>query len=880
MNLSSSEDEGYSSNDDDIANILHHQKETNTQINAAQKQFTSAASKGEEYSGDDSEDSENVDWEDASVDDDDDDDDLEDSPKMSATETSQASTEMAGRRSFPTKDVIVHFEKGSKADRECDTRQGSAKKQKQKQRKNKRMKKIKSIPLHMQNLLRDLHRSHMMCMISRAMCLSSHLGSMEEELWSVAYSAIPPEFINENDDLSDFILRESTIIPSYKILKKFCLWFFDYVNNVEKRRQGLSRSRAAAGAPRNRRSKRGASSQKVHSHGDSSAKMLSNGECANSCTEATNQRLLDVLSYLSPINDAHPEQIVRNDIMITSLDKLLLFCTMTRSLRWRVRLVSSLDPMKRELTVDHPLFSTTIKSTFRAIVKSAEGGSKAKRKKRKREREPEGNIVPMDLSVASLADECHRDFVWTEVLCMGKQEKQVTSSNQHPRWTHIDPNCQLFDQPAKVELIDTTTFSLRKSKNLNNALKHVSYVIGIEHFHGIPKDVPVLSTTRIVDITPRYSNKWSQTLQRRGASAKEIANGKCPDRWWSRTVKKINAHFIGQRAALGISNLCMDKKKKVSRKRQTKLSPVKVETYKKDGRDVDVLILDDSSDEENKNSHEQSEHDSDELEQQEFASSKEKEAIPTSKAAFKNHPLYIIPSVLKSQEVLAPDAKKRVCGIFKGEMVYKRRDASTALIAKKWLYQDRKVRENELKNPAKIVKARKKPEKKGFQALSSYGATTDSQVDDLKANPLDQEDDGKNKLYGIWQTKKWSPPYVGPNDRIPVNPFNNVELALLNPGLVHLELYRVSQVAKQLGVPYAPCLLGFEGHGGNRTPTIRGIVVHEHNDELLREAHVEMESQLVEDEYKERQRLIYGKWKRLIKGVLTKERLAREYVND
>jgi hypothetical protein len=41
-----------------------------------------------------------------------------------------------------------------------------------------------------------------------------------------------------------------------------------------------------------------------------------------------------------------------------------------------------------------------------------------------------------------------------------------------------------------------------------------------------------------------------------------------------------------------------------------------------------------------------------------------------------------------------------------------------------------------------------------------------------------------------------------------------------------------------------------------------------------------MESQLVEDEYKERQRLIYGKWKRLIKGVLTKERLAREYVND
>jgi xeroderma pigmentosum group C-complementing protein len=63
-------------------------------------------------------------------------------------------------------------------------------------------------------------------------------------------------------------------------------------------------------------------------------------------------------------------------------------------------------------------------------------------------------------------------------------------------------------------------------------------------------------------------------------------------------------------------------------------------------------------------------------------------------------------------------------------------------------------------------------------------------------------------------------------------------------------------------------------------PTIRGIVVHEHNADLLREAHVEFQSQLVENEYKERQREIYGKWKRLIKGVMTKERLEREYAND
>ena len=177
--------------------------------------------------------------------------------------------------------------------------------------------------------------------------------------------------------------------------------------------------------------------------------------------------------------------------------------------------------------------------------------------------------------------------------------------------------------------------------------------------------------------------------------------------------------------------------------------------------------------------------------------------------------------------------------------MYKRSDASTALTAKKWLYDRRKVKQGELSKPAKIVKARKK------EALESYGATTFDQADGLNLHDKD-EDEGKNKLYGVWQTKKWSPPQVGPNDRIPVNQFRNVELAVLNPGLIHLELRQITQVVKHLGVPYALCLLGFEGHGSNRTPTIHGIVVHKHNVDLLHEAHLEFESQAVEIEYKEK----------------------------
>ena len=74
--------------------------------------------------------------------------------------------------------------------------------------------------------------------------------------------------------------------------------------------------------------------------------------------------------------------------------------------------------------------------------------------------------------------------------------------------------------------------------------------------------------------------------------------------------------------------------------------------------------------------------------------------------------------------------------------------------------------------------------------------------------------------------------------------------------------------------------MGFEGHGGNRTPSIRGIVVHEHNVEILREAHSEFMSQLLKQEQEERQRRVNMRWRKLIVGLLTKERIEREYGND
>ncbi|GFH55916.1 hypothetical protein CTEN210_12392 [Chaetoceros tenuissimus] len=745
-------------------------------------------------------------------------------------------------------------------------------------------------------LLQDLQRSHMLCIISRSMRISSSLGTFDDEIWSIAYSAIPLEFICDGVDgveSDNFLRKGKHIIPSYSTLRKFCDWFFDYVNNVEQRRQHIHETNTATGATIGRSIRPRYSRWKSRKSKENETAVNTSYDLKDSIH--LHARMVEILSYLS----IHGENFASNDdeMKILPIEKLILFILMTRSMQWRVRLATSIDIMDKELTPDHPIFQTSAQSTFMSIAKSIEKtATKSSSKRRKRKREDNKVLsqaakIEATTNFATFLGTSYDDFLWAEVLSFKSDTKSKASKKDVVRWTHIDPHFQLFDKPMRVEQIDISKNVLKETTRKGKVThKHFSYVIGIEQYHNVYDDSMVHSTARVTDITPRYANKWSKTLKLRGATAKDIAAGKCQNRWWSRALKKINSSLVKQRETMGISNIYKDSSTRKERRKNTTSegSPFKIEKKKsKNGKEVDVFVLDSDSDEGGKNKQRKNdasssgeEEDFEDAEMKEFASTKEKEAIPTSKAAFKNHPLYVIPSVLKKQEVLAPDANKRLCGFFKGEKVLKRSDVSTALTAKKWLYEGRKVKDGELKNPTKTIKARRKPAKKGFQALTSYGTTTETQEANLAATSATEEDDGMDKLYGIWQTKRWKPHYVGPNDPIPVNDHKNVELALLNPGLAHIELYRIAKVAKQLGVPYAPCLLGFEGHGGNRTPTIRGIVVHEHNVGLLKEAHLEFQSQLVENEYNERQRAIYGKWKKLIVGVLTKDRIAREYAND
>ncbi|KAL7538029.1 hypothetical protein ACHAXR_008231 [Thalassiosira sp. AJA248-18] len=497
----------------------------------------------------------------------------------------------------------------------------------------------------------------------------------------------------------------------------------------------------------------------------------------------------------------------------------------------------------------------------------------------------------------------HVSLSWVEVLCHNEASNKQSKSPLAAMWVPIQPAQESFGKPEEVESIlgwmqmtrrinsvteesgkmtssNTKPPKSLKQRHANKYAKKspVSYVLAVEHpplkfGAGNSSNISTnkLQGVRFTDVTPRYANTWSRTLRLRGATGKEITagGGKCVDEWWENSLKQINGH-------------CRPKQRQG---KSLAKSPVRSVTRAKTktGQEVDVVELE-SSDDDKKCAHsdgsESDEHES--VEAKELSGNRANETIPTSKAAFKQNPFYVIPSVLNSQDVLHPDARKRICGVFKGELVYRRSDVSKALRAKKWLYQGRKVKENELDKPVKQIKARKKPAatSKGFQALSSYGVSEEAQdelitsINKTKGGEENEMDD----LYGAWQTDPWSPPHIGPTDSIPTNDFRNVELALINPGLTHMDQPRLASIAKKLGIPYAPCMLGYEHHrGGIGTPTIRGIVVHDHNVALLREAHVEWESHAVEREHEERRKEILKRWKRLVVGIMTKERLDREY---
>jgi xeroderma pigmentosum group C-complementing protein len=638
----------------------------------------------------------------------DDDIDWEDASEESEDDVDDGDLKPAARELRP---VVIDLVEESNA------KHHSQKKEVDKARRKTKTRKVyrnSTLPATLANFLLDLHKSHLLMLISRSVFLST--ACSDDVVMHLSHSMIPLEY------------ETTALMPSMNQVHLFCKWYFDFINRANQRRAARIQSNLAAGAPRQQRKRR-----KIH---DNTPPSLS-----YHLTDPV-YSLTQLCLFLSSVNAENPqlEKEEEDNVGMTDRKKALLMVSLTRSMGWRSRYVIALDPMRQDLDVDHPLMNIASNIFSHLGVTKPKSSKGLEEEKAHNNREVEGGDI----------------LAWVEILCMGVDK---------PKWIHVDVSQEWIDQPRFVE---SKWYSIKNGGmlSLNRRLPLV-YVLAVEHLQ-VSDDSVVL---RLTDVTPRYANSWSKSQKLRGNHVTQ---------WFANTISAINRSASQRQQSL------------------------------KDGTNylhsIDVENEDISNPE---ISHFGDEIDASEAKDLTLAASSE--VMPTSKAAFASHGIYVLASQLGKQEVLHPDAKSRICGMFKGEIVYRRSDVFATKEAKKWLYEGRRVRDNE--KPIKRIQARKKVTPQGFRPLSNYGVgVTNDGSDEFRRKQIEigsaMETDGKKDLFAIWQTEPWRPAFIGPEDPIPKNDYGNMELALMNPGLEHIDQPGVAKVAKSLGM-YVPESISF-----------------------------------------------------------------------
>lgn len=135
-------------------------------------------------------------------------------------------------------------------------------------------------------------------------------------------------------------------------------------------------------------------------------------------------------------------------------------------------------------------------------------------------------------------------------------------------------------------------------------------------------------------------------------------------------------------------------------------------------------------------------------------------------------------------------------------------------------------------------------------------------------------------LYGFWQTKQYEPPYAE-GGRVPRNDFGNVELfqpCMLPRGCVHLRnMPNLMKVCRKLNIDCAAAVVGFDAHGGFSHAVTDGWVVCEEYKDIVTDAYREEEREANKRLIEKNQERILNNWKRLIRGLLIREKLKAKY---
>ncbi|KAI0700351.1 hypothetical protein C8T65DRAFT_742081 [Cerioporus squamosus] len=301
----------------------------------------------------------------------------------------------------------------------------------------------------------------------------------------------------------------------------------------------------------------------------------------------------------------------------------------------------------------------------------------------------------------------------------------------------------------------------------------------------------------------------------------------------------------------------------------------------------------------------------DDLEDEELQANQMTEAMPTSMAGFKDHPLYVLARHLKREEVVDPPVE---LGKFRGEPVYSRANVLQLKTAENWIRQGRRVVVGA--QPLKWVKQRAVTVNRkraielaladqrertasasgsahvsGTASVNGRGADDEEYLVDAGLDGSDglavagegfaAENGVMQGLYAEHQTELYkAPPVV--DGKVPKNDFGNIDLyvpSMLPAGAAYVPYKGTAKIARQLGFDYAEAVTGFEFKKRRAFPVITGIVVAAENESALLEAYWEAEQVADAKRRAKRQEQVIKRWTKLVQGLRIRQRLVEQYAD-
>ncbi|KYN28880.1 PREDICTED: DNA repair protein complementing XP-C cells homolog [Trachymyrmex cornetzi] len=229
--------------------------------------------------------------------------------------------------------------------------------------------------------------------------------------------------------------------------------------------------------------------------------------------------------------------------------------------------------------------------------------------------------------------------------------------------------------------------------------------------------------------------------------------------------------------------------------------------------------------------------------------------LPKTVGECKGHPLYVLIRHLLKYEALYPSDCVPLGHLKTGEAIYSRYCVHTLCSRETWLKKARVVKPKQ--DPYKIVKALPKYDKLSGMRLK----------------------DSALELFGEWQTTDYVPPEAK-DGIVPRNEYGNVDLfkkCMLPKGTVHIILPGLNRVARKLNIDCATAVVGFNFGCMGAVPAIEGYVVCAEYEDTLREAWEAEQIEAAKRAAEKAKKKVYANWRKLIRGLLIRERLQEKY---